>query len=57
MEVFSVSEFQDRWDELITRVEKGETLGVVNGEGQACVLVREDLEILTQYRLNNNEAS
>jgi len=57
MEVFSVSEFQDRWDELITRVEKGETLGVVNGEGQACVLVREDLEILTQYRINNNEAS
>ena len=57
MEVFSVSEFQDRWDELITRVGKGETLGVVNGEGQACVLVREDLEILTQYRINNNEAS
>ena len=57
MEVFSVSEFQDRWDELITRVEQGETLGVVNSEGQACVLVREDLEILTQYRINNNEAS
>jgi|TARA_B100000900_G_scaffold277641_1_gene237401 PHD/YefM family antitoxin component YafN of YafNO toxin-antitoxin module len=57
MEVFSVSEFQDRWDELITRVEGGETLGVVNSEGQACVLVREDLEILTQYRINNNEAS
>ena len=57
MEVFSVSEFQDRWDELITRVEGGETLGVVNSEGAACVLVREDLEILTQYRINNNEAS
>ena len=29
MEIFTVKEFQDNWDELMERVEKGEHLGIV----------------------------
>ena len=33
MEIFTVEEFQDRWDELISRVENGEKLGIINEDG------------------------
>ena len=33
MEIFTVKEFQDNWDELMERVEKGEHLGIVNDDG------------------------
>ena len=56
MEVFSVEEFQDRWDELITRVEKGETLGVVNENGNAAVMVPFDDPTYQMYR-DHNEGS
>ena len=56
MEVFSVEEFQDRWDELITRVEKGETLGIVNENGDAAVMVPADDPIYQMYR-DHNEGS
>jgi antitoxin (DNA-binding transcriptional repressor) of toxin-antitoxin stability system len=56
MEVFSVEEFQNRWDELIDRVEKGETLGVVNENGHAAVMVPTDDPIYKLYR-DHNEAS
>ena len=56
MEVFSVEEFQDRWDELITRVEKGESLGIVNENGNAAVMVSVDDPIYKLYT-DHNEAS
>ena len=56
MEVFSVSEFQERWDELITRVENGETLGIVNENGNAAVMMRTDDEVYKLYT-EHNEAS
>lgn len=39
MEIFTVEEFQDRWDELISRVESGEKLGIINEDGQAAVMM------------------
>ena len=39
MEIFTVEEFQDRWDELISRVEGGEKLGIINEDGQAAVMM------------------
>ena len=30
MEVFTVEEFQERFDELMERVENGERLGIIN---------------------------
>ena len=41
MEVFTVEEFQERFDELMERVENGERLGIINENGQAAVMVPE----------------
>ena len=56
MEVFSVEEFQERWDELITRVEEGEALGIVNENGNAAVMVSSDDPVYQMY-CDHNEAS
>lgn len=56
MEVFTVKEYQDRWDELMERVENGETFGIVNENGQAAVMMPADDETLRIYTENNNEA-
>lgn len=57
MEIFTVKEFQDNWDELMDRVEKGEHLGIVNDDGHAAVMMPADDEILKMYRDNNNEGT
>ena len=56
MEVFTVKEYQDRWDELMERVENGETFGIVNEDGQAAVMMPADDETIRIYTENNNEA-
>ena len=55
MEIFTVKEFQDNWDELLERVEKGEHLGIVNDDGHTAVMMPADDELLKMYRDNNNE--
>ena len=57
MEIFTVKEFQDNWDELIERVEKGERLGIVNEDGKSAVMMPADDELLKMYRDNNNEGT
>jgi len=49
MEIFTVKEFQDNWDELIERVEKGEHLGIVNENGNACVIMSTDDDLYKMY--------
>lgn len=56
MEIFTVEEFQERWDELIQRVETGEHIGIINEEGKASVMMPIDDELLKLYIDNNNEA-
>jgi len=56
MEVFTVEEFQERFDELMERVENGETLGIVNEDGQAVVVMPADEEIIRIHTELNNEA-
>jgi len=57
MEVFTVEEFQERFDELMERVENGESLGIVNEEGQAAVVVMPaDEELIRIHTELNNEA-
>ena len=56
MEVFTVKEYQDRWDELMERVENGETFGIVNENGQAAVMMPADDELIRIHTENNNEA-
>ena len=57
MEVFTVEEFQERWDELIERVENGEHLGIVNENGNAAVMMPADDELIRIHTELNNEAS
>ena len=57
MEVFTVKEYEDRWDELMERVEGGEHIGIVNENGQAAVMMPADDETLRIYTEQNNEGS
>jgi PHD/YefM family antitoxin component YafN of YafNO toxin-antitoxin module len=56
MEIFTVQEFQERWDELITRVEEGETFGIVNEDGESSVIMSVNDPLYKIYTENNNEA-
>ena len=57
MEVFTVEEFQERFDELMERVENGERLGIINENGQAAVMMPADDDLIRIYTECNNEAS
>jgi prevent-host-death family protein len=56
MEFFTVEEFQERFDELIERVENGEKLGIINENGQAAVMMPADDELIRIHTELNNEA-
>jgi len=57
MEVFTVQEFQDNFDNLIERVENGERIGIVNDDGSAAVMIPVDDNVHQMYTEDNNEAS
>ena len=57
MEVFTVKEWEDNFDDLLERVEKGEHIGVIDEEGRAAVMMPYDYELVRIYTENNNEAS
>ena len=57
MEVFTVEEFQERFDELMERVENGEHLGIINENGQAAVMIPADDDFVRIHTECNNEAS
>tara|TARA_A100001035_G_scaffold224618_1_gene185330 strand:+ start:2561 stop:2746 length:186 start_codon:yes stop_codon:yes gene_type:complete len=61
MEVFTIEEFQERWDELIGRVESGEKFGIVNENGEAAIMMpaeeyEESVDIVKLYT-EHDEAS
>jgi prevent-host-death family protein len=56
MEVFTVKEFQEQFDELIERVENGEHIGIINENGQAAVMVPADDDLIRIHTELNNEA-
>ena len=39
MEIFTLKEWEDNFDELFSRVENGETIGIVREDGQAAVMM------------------
>ena len=57
MEIYTVQEFQERWDEMIERVENGESLGIVDENGRASVMIPADDDLIRIYTECNNEAS
>ena len=56
MEIFTVQEWEERFDELFERVENGERIGIVGDNGQAAVMMPADDELYQIYTENNNEA-
>ena len=56
MEIYTVSEFQERWEEMIGRVENGERIGIINEDGRAAVIMSADDELLRIHIEDNNDA-
>tara|TARA_R100000278_G_C5386850_1_gene134588 strand:- start:55 stop:228 length:174 start_codon:yes stop_codon:yes gene_type:complete len=56
MEIFTVQEWDERFDELFERVENGETIGIVTEDGKAAVMMPADDELFRIYKKENNEA-
>jgi PHD/YefM family antitoxin component YafN of YafNO toxin-antitoxin module len=56
MEKFTVEEFQADFDNLLERVENGESLGIVNENGQEAVMIPADDELIRIHTEENNEA-
>ena len=57
MEVFTVEEWEENFDELFERVENGETIGIVNKDGSAAVMMPADeADFLRIHTTDNNDA-
>lgn len=56
MEIFTVRDWEENFDELFERVENGETIGIMGDDGKAAVMVPADDELFRIYTENNNEA-
>tara|TARA_A100001201_G_scaffold52316_1_gene51690 strand:+ start:636 stop:806 length:171 start_codon:yes stop_codon:yes gene_type:complete len=56
MEVFTLEEWEKNFDELFSRVENGETIGIVKEDGQAAVMMPADDELI-RIHTEHNEAS
>ena len=56
MEIFTVKEWEENFDELFEKVENGERIGIINEEGRAAVMVPADDELIRIYTEDNNEA-
>ena len=48
--------WEENFDDLLERVEKGETIGIENENGDKAVMVPADDEIIKLYTELNNEA-
>ena len=57
VEFYSVEHWQENWDELMNRVECGETIGVEKDKGHRAVMTPADEELLEMYVILNNEGS
>jgi len=42
IEIFTIQEWEERFDELFSRVENGETIGVINDNDQVAVMMPAD---------------
>ncbi len=56
MEIFSIQEWEENFDELFKRVEEGETIGIVREDGKAAVMMPADDELVRIHTENNNDA-
>ena len=56
MQFYSVKYWQENFDDLMDRVENGETIGVENENGERAVMMPADEELMRIYT-DHNEAS
>ena len=57
MEVFTLKEWEDNFDDLFARVENGETIGIVREDGQAAVMMPADeADFIRIHTEENNDA-
>ena len=56
MHFYSVEYWQENWDELMERVESGETIGVENENGDKAVMMPADDEFIRIHTELNNDA-
>jgi len=56
IEFYTVEYWQKNWDELMDRVENGETIGVENEEGERAVMLPADDEFIKIHTELNNDA-
>jgi PHD/YefM family antitoxin component YafN of YafNO toxin-antitoxin module len=56
MEIFTLKEWEENFDELFGRVENGETIGIMREDGQAAVMMPADDDLLKMYIDDNHEA-
>ena len=57
MKFYSVEYWQENWEELMDKVENGESIGVENKNGERAVMVPADDELILIYTEKNNEGS
>ena len=56
MEVFTIEEWEEKFDELFARVENGETIGIVREDGQAAVMMPATDDFVRIHTELNNDA-
>ena len=56
MEVFTIQEWEENFDALLERVEKGEHIGIIGEDGKAAVMIPADDELIRIHTEQNNEA-
>ena len=57
IDFYTVEHWQENWEELMSRVESGEHIGIQNEEGDKAVMLPADDEFIRMYRDMNDEAS
>lgn len=57
IEIFTIQEWEERFDELFSRVENGETIGVINDDDQVAVMMpANEVEEMTKLYTEHDEA-
>ena len=56
MEIFTIEEWEENFDELYKRVEEGETIGIVKEDGTAAVMMPYDDDIV-RIHTDHDDAS
>lgn len=57
MEIFTIKEWEENFEELFSRVENGETIGIVKEDGQAAVMMpAAEADFIRIHTEENNDA-